>query len=437
MLRDSESSIRRACQRRYSAWTLYARAFAGNRADADDIVRQAVNRTLKLSDDLGSERQAHERVLAAIRTEALQLLERRRSPRVAGLSDEDERGGGDATDVGRAAVSAQPSVLEMLTATNSKTDPRHVAEVASEMLQELPRKQRRAIEMLLLRRPSVSLHDVARKRHMEIESVSEEIEEGLDLVAAALHAVAPRRYAGGHPDLKTLTGYVDGALTGDEARAIVEHGTECSECGDRLGTMMLLRARAAKATLAPRVPRGVRAAALVVTLAAGLVGGAFLAQAMAPNPWAEHATVDTVPRWFHDFLYGYRENSSTRDRDLIAGLDLLVRGELAEAIALLEPLAQEPAGEPEAAAYLGIAMYLSGDVSGRTVDFLASGTASTRAGRISDWYLANAHLARGNIDAARRRLRGLAFVGDWVGRQSQSLLDRLARAEPANQVIIG
>jgi len=78
MLRDPDTPVRRACKRRYSAWTLYARAFVGNRADADDVVRRAVNRTLQLSDDLTSERQAHERVLAAIRSEALELLKRRR-----------------------------------------------------------------------------------------------------------------------------------------------------------------------------------------------------------------------------------------------------------------------------------------------------------------------------------------------------------------------
>ena len=77
MLPDSESPIRRASQRRFSAWTLYARAFVGNRADADDIVRKAVNRALRTSDDLRSERHAHERVLGAIRTEALELLKRR------------------------------------------------------------------------------------------------------------------------------------------------------------------------------------------------------------------------------------------------------------------------------------------------------------------------------------------------------------------------
>jgi len=164
-------------------------------------------------------------------------------------------------------------VLQLLTDEHSKTDPRHAGEVASQMLQELPRPQRRAIEMLLLRRPSVPLQDVARKRRMELDSVSEEIEEGLDLLAASLHVVQERRYQGGHLDLKVLTTYVDGALSGDEARAVVAHCAACSACGDRLGTMMLLRAGAAKAALTPRVPRSARVAALVLTLAIGLVGG--------------------------------------------------------------------------------------------------------------------------------------------------------------------
>ncbi len=412
MLHDADTPLRRACRRRYSAWTLYARAFAGNRADADDIVRSAVNRTMRLSDDLPSERVAHERVLAAVRTEALELIKRR-------------------------GPDAHPSVLRLLTDENSPTDPRHAGEVAQQMLRELPRSQRKAIEMLLLRRPAVSLQDLARRRRVELDSVSEEIEDGLDMVAASLHAVSEHSYEGGHPDLKAMTAYVDGALSGDEARAVVAHGTTCSECGDRLGTMMLLRSGAAKAAIAPRVPRGLRVAALVVALAAGLVGGLVVARALAPNPWAEHATTDTVPQWFHDFLYGSRAEISERDAALAAGLELLVRGELAQAIQTLEPLTELPGREPEASAYLGIARYLTGDVSRGTVDLLEAGTVSTRAGRISDWYLANALLARGDITAARRRLQGLAFVGDWVGRQSQALLDALERVERAEPVIVG
>ena len=291
--------------------------------------------------------------------------------------------------------------------------------------------------MLLLHRPSVSLQDVARKRHVELDSVTLEIEEGLDLLATSLHVIPERRYEGGHPDLKTLTAYIDGALSGDEARAVVGHCNGCSGCGDRLGTMMLLRSGAAKAALAPRLPRGTRAAALVLTLAAGLAGGVVLARALAPNPWAEHATVDTVPRWFHDFLYGYRADISALDVALAEGLDLLVRGDYDEAIDKLEPLTRQPRAAPEASGYLGIARYLTGDTSRGTVELLEAGIPSARAGRISDWYLANVLLARGDVARARRRLTGLAFVGDWVGRQSQGLLDALDRAARPDPAIVG
>ena len=328
-------------------------------------------------------------------------------------------------------------MLALLTDELSRTDPRHAGDVASQVLRELPRQQRRAIEKLLLRRPSVSLRELASKRRVELDEVSEEIEEGLDLLAAALRVASGRRYEGGHPDLKALTAYVDGALSGDEARAVVTHSTRCSECGDRLGTMMLLRSGAAKAALKPRVPRGVRVAATVAMLAVTLVAGGFLARALAPNPWAEHATTETVPRWFHDFLYGSRSEISERDAALAAGLELLVRGDFAGAIAKLTPLTTEPGREPEASAYLGIARYMTGDASRATVELLEVGTTSARAGRISDWYLANVLLARGDVAAARRRLRGLAFVGDWVGRQSQSLLDALERERPSEPVIVG
>lgn len=421
MLHDTDAPIGRACKRRYSAWTLYARAFVGNRTDADDIVRRAINRTLQFSDDLTSERQAHDRVLGAIRSEALELLERRRR---AG-------GAGTAAAGTNAEGQGHRTVLDLLTDERSATDPRHAAEVATEMLRELPRSQRRALELLLLRRPSVTLQALARRRRTNVEDVATDIEEGLDLLAASLHAVSERHYRGGHPDLKALTAYIDGALSGDEARAVVNHCGECSECGDRLGTMMLLRSGAAKAALAPLVPRGVRVAALVMTLVVGLVGGVFLARALAPNPWAEHATADTVPRWFHDFLYGYRDGVGATDAALAEGLDLLVRGEFQQAIDVLEPLIQDARRAPEASAYLGIARYLTGDVSRSTVALLEQGTSSSRAGRIADWYLANALLARGNVERARRRLTGLAFVGDWVGRRAQELLDLLDRVENA------
>lgn len=422
MLHKHDSPLGHASERRFSAWTLYARAFVGNRTDADDIVRRAINRTLQTCHDLCSEREAHDRVLGAVRSEALALLGRQR----------------EAADEKRPARGAErpDTVLDLLTDERSSTDPRHASEVAHQMLGELPRGQRRALEMILLRRPAVSLQDLARRRHADVSDVSAEVEEGLDLLAAALHAVPENRYQGGHPDLKVLTAYIDGALSGDEARAAVAHCRECSECGDRLGTMMLLRAGSAKSAMKPLVPRHLRVAVLVATLLVGVVGGVLLARALAPNPWAAHATADTVPRWFHDFLYGYRDDVGAGDAELAAGLDLLVRGELEAAIEKLEPLTERARAAPEASAYLGIARYLTGNASRSTVELLEAGTLSPRAGRIADWYLANTLLARGDVERARRRLSGLAFVGDWVGRRAQELLDLLDRVERGDLPVV-
>jgi len=417
VLREPESPIRRACRRRYPAWTLYARAFAGSRTGADDLVRRAVGRVLRSAGDIDNEPEAHERVLGAIRSEALALLRRR--PPARPLAD-------PATP--RSGAESEPSVLRLLTEEGDPMDFRHAGDIAVEMVRELPAAQRRGLEMLLLRRPPLLLYDLARQRRLEAEQLHDEVAEGLDQVAASIRVAGPRRSGGGHPDLKALTGYVDGALSGDEARAVIGHCRACGACGDRLGTMMLLRTRTAKATVVPRLSRGARLAALVLTLAIGIAGGFLLARALTPNPWAEFATPETVPRWYHDFLYGYRQRP-TGEGAVAEGLELLVEGRYGEAIASLEPLVGRGSAGPEASAYLGIAHYLSDDVSTRTVDLLAVGTTSSRAGRISDWYLANALLRRGEIGEARGRLRRLAYVGDWVGRQAQALLDRLEGGE--------
>jgi tetratricopeptide (TPR) repeat protein len=417
VLWEPENPIRRACRRRYAAWILYARAFAGSRTGADHLVCRAVGRALHTAGDVGSESEAHERVLATIRSEALALLRRRPPARPV-------------SDPGTPWIGAEsePSVLRLLTEEADRMDFRHAGDIAAEMVRELPAAQRRSLEMLLLRRPPLQLSELARRRRLEAEQLHDEVAEGLDQVAASIRVARRRRSGGAHPDLKALAGYVDGALSGDEARAVIGHCRACGACGDRLGTMILLRTRAAKATLAPRLSRGTRVAALALTLALGFAGGFVLAQALAPNPWAELATPDTVPRWYHDFLYGYRQQVPG-DRALAEGLDLLVKGRYAEAIARLEPLAGRGPNAPEASAYLGIAHYLSDDVSRATIDLLVAGATSSRAGRISDWYLANAFLRRGEIEKARARLRALAYVGDWVGRQAQELLARLDGGE--------
>lgn len=188
---------------------------------------------------------------------------------------------------------------------------------------------------------------------------------------------------------------------------------------------MLLRSRVTERVRTPRVPRSWKVGGLVLALAGLVLLGAVTVPRLLPNPWADHATRETVPRWYHDFFYGSRR--SLDDRLVARGLDLLVQGRYGAALQMLEPLHDERPRDAEVAAYLGIARYLLGDASGDTVDLLDRGTGSGRAGRLAGWYLANARLARGEIVQARRQLEALAWIGDWVGREARALLDRLDR----------
>ena len=149
---------------------------------------------------------------------------------------------------------------------------------------------------------------------------------------------------------------------------------------------------------------------------------------LSTNPWAEHATRDNVPGWFHDFFYGERRDARGTESATARGLELLVQGELEQAIETLEPLMEDPESNSEARAYLGIARYLTGDTSRSTVRLLDDGVDSHRAGRLSRWYLASVLLTRRDIDGARVHLKALTSTGDWFGRAATALLEALDAA---------
>jgi len=377
----SVSPLERASEKRYPAWTLYARALTGNSRDAESLVRRAVRET---SRNRASEAEAHADVLQAIRQQAL--------------------------DKERPAPSVLTQLKDDLEATTLRVHRR---------LRFLPKLERRAIRMVVLARPAKSVPEAARRLRVSEEKLTDVLEAALMELSAAGHGGFHRE----HVVFAELNGFVSGALSGDEARAVKSHASECSFCGNRLGTMMLLKSHTAAQARIPWLNRGQRrtGGALVAMLALALCG--FAADALWPNPWAAHATEETVPQWFHDFFYG-------NDRGLdpsgaSTGLAHIVRGELDQAIEVLSPLARGPESTPELRAYLGIARYLDGDSSRRTVRLLEEGTRSNRAGRLSRWYLASTLLTRRDVDGARSELKALASTSDWFGRAAEQLLEAL------------
>lgn len=402
----SATPMERASARRFPAWTAYARAFSGNRVDAERIVQRAFRGSRSFPAPPASETDAHERMLGSIRVGALRSLQ--------------------------PAGASQPQSVLGLLEQMAQAEVMGAAAAARRRLSSLPRPWRRTLERFLFHRPPSSAEKVALREGLSSDEVEMMIESGLRNVAAAVRAPSPReRNDSGsrHPELAALGAFVRGALSGDEARALAAHSFTCTACGDRLGTMMLLRSSTAERLRMPLVSSSLRRGAIGVLLAAAIAGGALLYQALRPNPWKEHATHETVPPWFRDFLY--RGEEVQRAGAVAKGLDALVQGDYPRAIAILEPLASPPDDDPEAATYLGIARMLTQDASSRTMRLLEAGTTSSRVGRLARWYLANLLLVRGDVRRAREELHALESIRDWFGRAAESLLKELDEAERA------
>ncbi|HSF17249.1 MAG TPA: hypothetical protein VLK65_17000 [Vicinamibacteria bacterium] len=407
MIEMTVTPVEQATRRWFPAWTLYARAFSGNRVDADDLVRRAVGGLARRSSEISTEAAVHAGVLQSIRTSVLGRMR----PHGAGLS---------------------PSVLELLCGDRDDEEIAIAAGTALRRVRHLPREPRRLIERVLLRRPPQSVCRVAASEGRDTGSIVATLESGLRNVAAGVRPGSNVRVANSppddcHPFFPELSAYVEGSLSGDEARSVAAHACVCSLCGDRLGTMILLKAAATENFRLPRVPRPYRRAAAGVLLASLFAVLGLIVPRFMPNPWKEHAVRETVPRWFQHFYYRFGDAPS--GNEVARGLALLVDGRFEEAIDCLEPLVEDPGSDSEAATYLGIARYLSGDSSRRTVGLLEAGTRSIRAGRLSRWYLASVLLSRGDLRGAMLHLDALASTRDWFGRAAEALLEKLRNAQ--------
>ncbi|HXV59746.1 MAG TPA: zf-HC2 domain-containing protein, partial [Vicinamibacteria bacterium] len=302
--------VEQASRRWFPAWTLYARAFSGNRVDADDYVRRAVSGLARRSSEISTEAAVHARVLHSIRTSVLGSMR----PRGAGLA---------------------PSVLELLSRDRDDEEIATAAGTALRRVRHLPREPRRLIERVLLRRPPQSVARVAASEGRDTGSIVAMLESGLRNVAAGVRPGSNVRVAksppdDSHPSFPELSAYVEGSLSGDEARSVAAHACACSPCGDRLGTMILLKAASTEKFRLPLVPRSYRRAAAGALLASLLAVLGLIAPRFMPNPWKEHAVRETVPRWFQQFYY--RPGDALSGNEVARGLALLVDGRYREAV---------------------------------------------------------------------------------------------------------
>ena len=77
----SRAAIKKAWVNRFHRWRAYALALTGSKTDAEEVVQEAITRTMNAAPQLATEQDAYHYVIAAIRSSAYRMFTRRRRRR--------------------------------------------------------------------------------------------------------------------------------------------------------------------------------------------------------------------------------------------------------------------------------------------------------------------------------------------------------------------
>ncbi len=173
----SYSYIEKAWLSRFHRWRGYALSLTGNVTDAEEVVQEAVSRTVRARPKFGSERDAHNYVLTAVRTAALQLFQQRRR-----LSPLDELAPSKANE----EISSDP--LRMMLGEERTRNRRHLVELALRLVGDLEPVHREVLELLVLGDPPLKLREVAAIQGAPISTVHSRLQAALLQVGRRMEA---------------------------------------------------------------------------------------------------------------------------------------------------------------------------------------------------------------------------------------------------------
>jgi len=160
---------------RARSWLNYARHLVGNEADAEDLVQDAVYKSLRVDPDLNNEREASSYVRSAIQRGAQRLVGKRRRLTHAGTIP--------ATEVREQQVWESPYLLILSKEEADETE--ELIGRARKYLAALSEDKRVAIELAILREPPKTLREIAEIQGVAISTVHERVRRGLRALAEA------------------------------------------------------------------------------------------------------------------------------------------------------------------------------------------------------------------------------------------------------------
>lgn len=171
----SLQQIEKAWLSRFHRWKGYAISLTGSVTDAEEVVQEAVTRTLRARPRFETERDAHNYMLTAVRTSALQMFERRRR-RVAFAEP--------MPPVDPAEIVSDP--LRIALTQESRRSERRLMRSVLAALEDLTSVQREAIELLVLRDPPMKLREVAAIQDAPVSTVHSRLQAALRRLGRSL-----------------------------------------------------------------------------------------------------------------------------------------------------------------------------------------------------------------------------------------------------------
>ena len=139
-----------------------------NVTDAEEVVQEAVARTVRARPKFGSESDAHNYVLTAVRTAALQMFQQQR--RLRPLDEIPSPAPGE-------EVSSDP--LRMMLSEEKSRTRQHLVETAVQLVGDLAPVHREVLELLVLRDPPLKLREVAAIQGAPISTVHSRLQAAL------------------------------------------------------------------------------------------------------------------------------------------------------------------------------------------------------------------------------------------------------------------
>lgn len=165
------TSIEKAWTRRFYRWKGYAISLTGNGTDAEEVIQEAIIRTLRANPTLPTEQDAHHYVLRAVKTVAVQLFDQRRRMRPVEPVELQRR----------QDVASTP--LRLLLEAEADSQRHALAQKAVNSLREMEPKLRQAVELLILREPPMKLREVAEVQDVAISTVHSRLQSALKRLA--------------------------------------------------------------------------------------------------------------------------------------------------------------------------------------------------------------------------------------------------------------